>query len=36
MSNDTRHPYSEALPIAQSLARLIQPHCEGKFSTSVL
>lgn len=27
MSNDTRRPYAEALPIAQSLARLIQPHC---------
>lgn len=27
MSNDTRRPHSEALPIAQSLARLIKPHC---------
>ena len=28
MSNDTRRPYDEALPIAQSLARLINPHCQ--------
>lgn len=28
MSNSERRPYEEALPIAQSLARLINPHCE--------